>query len=222
MSKNRVKLDRKTRRAIEHAIKANNARTKASVSVNSSGFITGMNIGAYGTGPSKASSGSSSTTLPPIEGALYVTPFTFYECEHHIKVAQALWDFDYTIVCRRAKDTERSVSQIAFYSEEERASFVKWLTKYLAKFGDCADFPLPPPLDGNYPYRVRSQFSKTHTVGNATMSITIDGSSEWETTRFEQWVWILANCSDEVRHTGHFWFFADQGDATLFKMAFPS
>lgn len=223
MPKNKVKLDRKTRRAIEQAVKANNNRTKGSISVNSSGYITGMNIGSTFGVSSKVSSGSSiNTVLPPIEGSLYVTPYTYYDCEHHVKVAKALWDFDYTVVARMGKEGEKSLNQIALYSEEDRTVFVDWMTKYLAKFGDCIDFPLPPPLDGVYPYRVRSQFTKPHTIGNATLSITIDGSSEWEETRFQQWVWILLNCSDEVRHTGAFWFFADQGDATLFKMAFPS
>jgi hypothetical protein len=111
------------------------------------------------------------------------------------------------------------MDQMAFYSESDKEVFETWMARYLEKFGAHNDLMLPAPLDGGFPFTVRSNFERTRSANNQSLSNSASSDDSYE-QKLEQWLWILENCEGEVRHAGDFWFFADKGDAALFKIAY--
>jgi hypothetical protein len=124
MGKQQTKLDRKTRRAIAHAISSQvksgstggNGRTvHKRVSTPTTLNVSSQNLtGGWAT---KASSGSSIKggiktlptlrDLPPITGALFVSHHTGDNLHWHLRVAEKLLaGIEWTFVCRTTKEHE--------------------------------------------------------------------------------------------------------------------
>jgi hypothetical protein len=234
MGKQKTKLDRKTRRAIAHAIRnqvtsgstGGNSYTKRASNTAtfnvSSGNITGWSTSASANSIKGGSAKPMKLTyLPPITGSLFVSHHTSDDLHWHLKVAEKLLpDIDWTFVCRTTGENEVSMDQMAFYSQADKETFETWMTSYLEKFGGHADLMLPAPLGGDFPYTVRSNFNRTRAAtNNLSLSNSVSSDDSYE-QQLEQWLWILDNCEGEVRHAGTFWFFADKGDAALFKIAY--
>ncbi len=230
--KSKKKLDRKTRRAIENLVnqQVNQANTgsakKSSFSLNSSGYITGTGMSSgvsFGSLGSAKASKADPIELPPITGQLHVSRYYIDDLRFHLRVFdEGNPQIDYTLVARSTEPNEISFDQLAFYSEADKLAFEGWMDRYLEKFGKHTDLLLPPPLDGAYPHTLRSNFNRKRaaTAQNSSFNNAVSSDDLVEEQMLEQWVWILDNCEGEVRHAGAFWFFAENSDATLFKMAY--
>jgi hypothetical protein len=90
-------------------------------------------------------------------------------------------------------------NQALFADIETTAIFEHWLSNYAAKFpAACLDgLTFPPPGDRPYPYVVCSPQDM-----------------------FETWAWCSENCEGEVRISLNYFFFENDGDATIFKLKF--
>ena len=229
MAKTKSKLDRKTRRAIEHAIRTgmNNSNSassaKSTYSFSGNGYLSGVSIGSLKVGSGSSGSQKEPVELPPITGELHVSRYFIDDLNFHLRVFNALMpQIDYTMVARVAKRDEMSFDQLCFYTPEDRDTFEAWMDEYLKKFDSHIDLMLPAPTNGAFPHTLRSNFERRRTATtNYSNSINAASSDDsHEEQMLEQWLWILENCEGEARHAGSFWFFAEKGDATLFKLAY--
>ncbi len=101
---------------------------------------------------------------------------------------------------RRHDDEYQSSTQMYFFNASDRETFQIWLDNYLTKFTHATN--LPSPSDGVYPHVVQI------------------AEQQYEAEVLLEWIWILQNCTDEVRYASPFWFFRNEDDATLYRMRY--
>ena len=99
---------------------------------------------------------------------------------------------------------------LGFYSENDRYIFSNWIHSYYSKFS-MQEIYFPGPFDGIYPFvsnslvRTDSQFGSDPAPNGAER---------------DAWVWVLGNCSDEVRVCGGYYFFKTEEDRIMFDLKF--
>jgi hypothetical protein len=214
LAKNKVVLDRKTRRSIQNMMRAEHARSQKA----SGSAVADRASAVWATTSIKSASVNGKATqavksAPLIDGELYVSSrYLWGNMWFHNRVAQHFGALPENIPVNRTGGE----SQLAFFSAEDRHTYEEWMNDYLTKFSGHTTSRVPPPVDGIYPHTVRVKFGG----GGVDITSTTISVSDDSDRLIQQWTWILDNCLGEVRQTGDFWFFAEEGDATLFKMAF--
>lgn len=201
MAKNKEKIDRRTRRA------KSKTKNSSAVLTGDTSFFSDRLAGSFSISGNTisfplGSSQNTLTTLPLIEGTMFVSKYPTLPRFHEL-VMDRILGVECTVVARRNADTTtESVNQYAFYSEEDRTKFEAWVIDYHSRYGDAHKSKmLPPPIDGYYPYSLECRDTSTERL-------------------LEQWVWVLTNGAGEARMLGGFWFFQDESDYTFFRVTF--
>ncbi len=192
-----AKLDRKTNRRLKQILFGKNERNTGAEDC----------VAAFGGSIKQGVKPTEYTYLPPLTGQLYVSALRGSGLHFHISVMKHFYPAVRGILLSRTTGpNEASAPQYVFETERDFLETQQWIETYMARFPKGLEQCLPPPIDGIYPHLHVSNF--------------YTGKHGYDAEMERQWCWILTNCQDEVRHTGDYWFFKNDEDVGLFKLAF--
>lgn len=114
--------------------------------------------------------------------------------------------------------------QLAFMKVEDRDAYDSWYTGYISKFASAEKMNMPPPIDRHYPHIEPASFPTKSSKGSYVVSISgsspkSSASNSSTNSEFDNWLWILENCQDEVRYGGNHFYFESKDDAALYHLA---
>lgn len=110
--------------------------------------------------------------------------------------------------------------RLAFMEKTDRDNYDAWYDDYIKKFGEAPNMAMPPPTDGVYPHLEAASNSSKPRIASTNSLSSSKGSSGSSSnySEYDNWLWIMENCEDEVRYAGNNFYFASSSDAALYRL----